>query len=187
MLTRVSSAMPTTETSDDALSKRMNSLMSGGTEISERLRQKDAPPDIEGAEAERGRRLALAARNGVERAAQNFRLESGGRERQPADRGHDGRHVEPVFGEKVIDEQELHEQRNAAKDADIGCAHALEPNAARNAGGADGRADHESEHNAGERNGHRRRRGLRQIAERMEDDLRFHGARWIASSLRSSQ
>ena len=33
MLTRVSSAMPTTETSDDALSKRMNSLMSGGTEI----------------------------------------------------------------------------------------------------------------------------------------------------------
>ena len=33
MLTRVSSAMPTTETSDEALSRRMNSLMSGGAEI----------------------------------------------------------------------------------------------------------------------------------------------------------
>ena len=33
MLTRVSSAMPTTETSDEALISRMNSLMSGGVEI----------------------------------------------------------------------------------------------------------------------------------------------------------
>src|SRR5260370_1451962 len=32
MLTRVSSAMPTTETSDEALIKRMNSLMRGGGE-----------------------------------------------------------------------------------------------------------------------------------------------------------
>ena len=33
MLTRVSSAMPTTETSDDAFKSRMNSLISGGTEM----------------------------------------------------------------------------------------------------------------------------------------------------------
>ena len=122
MLTRVNSAMPTTETSDDALSKQDELVDERRDRNLQRLRQKDAPPDIEGAEAERGRRLALAARNGVERAAQDFRLESGRREREPADRGHDGRHVEPVFGEKVIDEQELHEQRNAAKHADIGRA-----------------------------------------------------------------
>ena len=33
MLTRAQSAMPTTETSDEALISRMNSLMSGGVEI----------------------------------------------------------------------------------------------------------------------------------------------------------
>ena len=33
MLTRVSSAMPTTDTSEEALRSRMNSLMSGGIEM----------------------------------------------------------------------------------------------------------------------------------------------------------
>ncbi len=33
MLTRVISAMPTTETSDEALMRRMNSLISGGIEM----------------------------------------------------------------------------------------------------------------------------------------------------------
>ena len=69
MLTRVSSAMPTTDTSDEALIRRMNSLMSGGVEISQRLRQKNAPPDIEAGEAERRRRFPLPARHGVERPA----------------------------------------------------------------------------------------------------------------------
>ena len=87
----------------------------------QRLRQKNAPPDVEAGEAERGRRLTLPARHGVERAAQDFRLIGRRRERERADRRHDRRHVEPVFGEKIVDEQELHQQRNAAKHADIGC------------------------------------------------------------------
>ena len=119
MLTRVSSAMPTTETSDDALRSRMNSLMSGGVEMrsacGRRMRRQTSRP----AEAERGRRLALTARHSVERAAQDFRLISGRRQRKAADRRDDRRHVEPVFGEKIVNEQELHEQRNAAKHADI--------------------------------------------------------------------
>ena len=182
MLTRVSSAMPTTETSDEALIRRMNSLMSGGVETLQRLRQKNAPPDIEAGEAERGRRLALPARHGVERAAQDFRLIGRRRERQRADRRHDRRHVEPVFGEKIIDEQELHEQRNAAKHADIRAAETPEPGARRNARDADERADHEPEHDAGEGHGDRRRRRLREIAERVEDDLGFHLAWPIASA-----
>ena len=103
----------------------------------QRLRQKNAPPDIEAGEAERRRRLALPARHGVQRAAQNLRLIGRRRQRQRPDRRHDRRHVEPVFGQKIIDEQELHEQRNAAEHADIGPAEASEPGAPRNAGGAD--------------------------------------------------
>ena len=75
--------------------------------------------------SERDRRLGLAARHGVERAAQDLRLIGGGREREAADRRHDRRHVEPEFGEEVIDEQEQHQQRDAAKDADVGPAEAL--------------------------------------------------------------
>ena len=95
----------------------------------QRLRQKNAPPDIEAGEAERRRRLTLPARHGVQRAAQNFRLIGRGRQRQRPDRRHDRRHVQPVFGEKIVNEQELHEQRNAAKHADIGAAEAPEPGA----------------------------------------------------------
>ena len=96
--------------------------MSGGVEMRSACGIRMRRQMSRRAEAERGRRLALAARHGVERAAQDFRLKSGRREREPADRRHDRRHVEAVFGEKVIDEQELHEQRNAAKHADIGRA-----------------------------------------------------------------
>ena len=122
MLARVSSAMPTTDTSEDALSRRMNSLMSGGTErrnaCGSRMRRQIAPP----AKPKRDRRLGLAARHSIERAAQNLRLIGGRRQRQPADRGDDRRQVEAEFGEEVIDEQQQHQQRNAAKDADIDAA-----------------------------------------------------------------
>src|SRR5208337_1890441 len=101
------------------------------------LRQEDAPPDLEPRESERDRRLLLAARDGVERAAQDLRLIGGRRERETADRRYDRRHVEPEFGEEVVDEQELHEERNATKDADIGPAEPLEPAAARQARRAD--------------------------------------------------
>ena len=142
----------------------------------ERLRHENAPPDVEPCKSERGRRLTLAVRNGVERAAQDFRLEGGRRQREPAHRGDDSRHVKPVFGEKVIDEQELHEQRNATKDADINCAKALKPSSARDAGHAHGGANQETEDDAGERNNYGRRRRMGEIAERVEDDLRLHRA-----------
>ena len=72
--------------------------------------------------------------------------------------------------------KQLHEQRDAAKHADIDRAQSLDPDAPRNAGGAHGGADQKSEDNAGERNGHRRRRRLGEIVERVEDDLRLHRA-----------
>ena len=147
----------------------------------QRLRHEHAPPDVEAGEPERDRRLALPARHGVERAAQDLRLIGGRRQREPADRRDDRRHVEPEFGEEVIDEKQLHQQRHAAKHADIGAAEAPEPGAARHARDADGGADHEADGDAGERNRDRRRRRLRQVAERVEDDLRLHGVGWIAS------
>ena len=160
MLTRVSSAMPTTETSDEALSSRMNSLISGGTEMrsacGSRMRRQISSRRI----AERRRRLGLAARHGVERAAQDLRLIGARRQRQPADRRDQRRDVEAVLGEEVVDEQQQHQQRHAAKHADIGAAETLEPLPPREARGADRRADHEAERDAGERNGERRPRRL---------------------------
>ena len=62
MLTRVSSAMPTTDTSDEALMRRMNSLISGGIEMrsacGSRMRRQRSSAGV----AERDRRLVLAAR-----------------------------------------------------------------------------------------------------------------------------
>ena len=175
MLTRVSSAMPTTETSDDALSSRMNSLMSGGIEMrsacgSRMRRQMSRPAKPSAAAASR-----LPARHGVERAAQDLRLIGGRRQREAADRRHDRRHVEAEFGEEIVDEQQLHQQRHAAEQADIGRAEALEPVRRESRAAQTSRADRRSRT--------RCRRTKRrpsspaacvEIAERMEDDLRLH-------------
>ena len=168
--------MPTTETSDEALRSRMNSLMSGGTEIrracGSRTRRQMSKPR----EAERDGGLGLAAGHRVERAAQDLRLIGGGREREAADRRHDRRHVEAEFGEEVVNEQEQHQQRDAAKDADISSAEPREPGAARQPRSADQRADHEADRNPGEGNRDGDACGLRQITERVENDLRLHRA-----------
>ncbi len=124
--------------------------------------------------SERDRSLRLARRDGGERAAQDFRLIGGGREGEAADRGHDSGKVEPELCEDVIDEQELHQQRDAAKDADIRPAKALEPGAARQTRDADQSADHEADADAGEGNCDGHAGGLRQISERVENDLRLH-------------
>ncbi len=173
MLTRVSSAMPTTETSDDAFKRRMNSLISGGTEIrsacGSRMRRQMSPRGTE-----RRRRLALTARQGVERAAQDFRLVGPRRQRQPANRCDQRRDIETVFGEEVIDEQQQHQQRHAAEHADIGAAEAFAPYLSRQARGAHRRANQEADRDAGERYGERRRRRPGQITEGVKDDSRMH-------------
>jgi hypothetical protein len=167
MLTRVSSAMPTTETSEEAFNKRMNSLISGGIEMrsacGSRMRRQTSRPEKPSATA------ASAWPGGVAASAPR-------RQRQPADRRGEGRHVEAELGEEIIDEQQQHQQRHAAKEADVDAAEPRQPDAARQLGDANRRADDEAERDAGERNRQRRPRRLGQIAEGMKDDLRVHRA-----------
>ena len=154
MLTRVSSAMPTTDTSDEALSSRMNSLISGGTEMrsacgSSMRRQMSTRPKPSAIG-----RLALAARHRVERAAQDLRLIGARGERQAADRRRHRRHVEAELGEEIVDEQQLHQQRHAAKEADVEPAEPRQPRR-RESRARQTTAPTEAERDAGERDGDR--------------------------------
>ncbi len=116
-LTRVSSAAPTTDTSDDAFRMAIISLMTDGIAARKRLRQEDMPPRLHRAVAEGAGRGGLAARNHLEAAAKILRLIGRRAKRQAEGAGEKGREFEPDERKQVIDHQQLDQERNAAEHA----------------------------------------------------------------------
>ena len=56
-----------------------------------------------------------------------------GAQREPRDRRDDAGHIDPQHGQQIVDQQQLHQQRHAAKEADIYAGGRAEPRVHRGA------------------------------------------------------
>ena len=115
---RVSSTTPTTETSEEDFSIMIASLTSAGSvsrkAIGSRMRRKV----WKRRHAAHVGRLDEAARHAGETAAHDLGLIGGGAQRHAGDGRDHARHVEADGRQQVVDQQQLHQQRHAAEEAD---------------------------------------------------------------------
>ena len=131
----------TIEATAEPLIIRMTSLPSGRSATISACGRMTLNSTTGPAEAERHRRLALAARHGGHRAAEDLGLVGGGVEREGEDAAEEGVAEEPPQADRleeaaelaaaVVDEEELGEQRRAAEEGDVGERDAAEDAAPR--------------------------------------------------------
>ena len=81
-------------------------------------RRLDAAKDLGRRQPDHVGAFDQAARHAGKAAAQVFRLIGGGAQRQADDRCDDARHVEADGRQQIVDQQQLHQQRHAAEEAD---------------------------------------------------------------------